>query len=104
MACATEYDTGVRPLIVGSIEPFQAQPYYGDLPWDITGGSALLHIKDPTGAVQTYTATILTGGSVRYPWTVANPVGDWTRAWDLTDAQGRHQITPPIFFTVATSP
>ncbi len=60
-------------------------------------------MTDPNGGSHSYAGTIL-GGCGFVTWTVIAPVGNWTRAWSVTDAQGRHQVSRPIVFTVIQSP
>jgi hypothetical protein len=96
--------TGVQPLVIGSNEPLQQQAFLGGLPWNLTGGSAQLLLRDPNGTEHTYTASINAGGNAYYNWTAIGPAGGWTRAWSCTDASGFTQITPPIYFEVVASP
>jgi len=95
--------TGLEAMTVGSTKIFQVQPWLNGLPWDLTGGSARLVLSDPDGINTTLTASIVNGGA-QVSWTVPLPAGSWLRAWDLTDASGRRQISLPIAFTVVSSP
>jgi hypothetical protein len=97
--------TGLVPLTIGSVEKFQDKPLLNELPWDLTGGSASLILSNPAGAQTTIAATIVPGGyGATANWTVIAPAGNWLRAWSLTDASGRHQVTLPIPFVVIASP
>lgn len=95
--------TGIRPLTIGSVELFQAQPFLNQLPWDWTGGTVQLLMTDPNGNNYTFPATVQNMGAV-FQWTVTGPVGAWVRAWKVVDAQGRKQISLPIVFNVISSP
>lgn len=97
--------TGIKPLAIGSTELFQLAADLDMLPWNLAGGTVYCLLRDPTGALITIPATISGGGyTVTAPWTVVGPVGNWTRAWDATDASGIRQITDPLVFAVTTSP
>jgi hypothetical protein len=95
--------TGLIPLCIGSIETFQLQPFLDKLPWNLTGGSANLLMTDPNGTNYNFPATIVNGGA-QYTWTVIGPAGNWTRAWEVTDAIGITQVSNPIVFSVISSP
>jgi hypothetical protein len=95
--------TGLVPLCVDSAELFVLRPRLDGLPWDLTGGSATLLLTDPDGSPSTVAATIVSG-QPRAAWTVADPVGTWLRAWEVTDSAGVHQVSRPICFTVIDSP
>lgn len=92
--------TGVKPLMVGSVEVFQVQPWLGAQPWNLTGGSATLLLRDPDQNLYTIPAAVNSGGGATAQWTVANVPGDWIRAWMLADATGRSQTSNPIVFSV----
>ncbi len=98
--------TGLVPLVTGSYEDFVLSPFLNGLPWDLTGGSVQLVIADPAANLFSYSATIV-GYGARQTWAVpaafASP-GSWSRAWVITDAQGRHQVSRPIVFEVIGSP
>jgi hypothetical protein len=97
--------TGLKPLTLGSTELFEAAPVLDLQPWNLAGGSAQLILADPIGSLTTITGTIgASGYSVTAPWTVAGPVGNWTRAWRLVDATGIIQVSLPIVFEVQSSP
>ena len=95
--------TGIEPLTIGSTEVYVAKPYKGGVPWDLTGGTALLLFTDPNGVTSTLTATIASGVA-SVGWTVVAPIGTWLRAWKLTDAAGIVQVSQPIVFRVISSP
>ena len=95
--------TGLMPLTVNSIELFQHQGILNGQVWDLTGGSATLRMADPDGTTYAYACTIASGNAF-YTWTVLNVPGTWVRAWDVTDAQGRRQVSRPLVFEVIASP
>lgn len=95
--------TGQEPLIIGSDRTFELQAYRDGLPWILTGGSALLLLKDPAGTAINIAASV-SGSTAQADWTAIGPAGVWRRAWDVTDASGEHEVTGPIAFTVAASP
>jgi hypothetical protein len=95
--------TGLVPLCVGSAEAFVLKARLDGVPWDLTGGSASLLLTDPAAGSHTVAATI-TGGVARASWTVQDPTGTWLRAWDVTDASSRRQVSRPIAFVVQDSP
>jgi hypothetical protein len=92
--------TGLFPLTRGSMEVFQLQPIINGLPWDLSGGSASVTLTDPNGAT-TILAVTITGRLIRSAsWTVAAPVGGWSRQWTMTDSTGLRQVSHPLPFEV----
>jgi hypothetical protein len=95
--------TAPTQLALGSIEVFQPNPTLVGIPWDLTGGSGVLQLRDPTGALHTIIGTIA-GNVIQAPWQVASPAGRWSRAWTLSDVHGIVQVSRPIAFDVVVSP
>ena len=95
--------TGLVPLTINSLMTFQLDPYLDGLPWDLSGGSAVLRMIDASGVTHTSSASISAAGVI-VNFTVPAPAGAWTRAWDVTDVSGRRQVSRPIAFAVVASP
>jgi hypothetical protein len=95
--------TGLIPLTIGSTQTFQCDPLLNGLPWDLSNGSALLILADPSGNETIITATVIGVGATA-SWTVVGPAGTWVRAWQLTDSTGLIQVSQPIPFAVVSSP
>lgn len=95
--------TGLVPFTVGSVNLFTSKAFANGLPWDLTGGTVTLNMKDSNGAFYSYPATI-TGMVAQVSWTVLNVPGRWTRSWTVTDAQGRHQVSRAYTFDVEPAP
>jgi hypothetical protein len=95
--------TGLVPLSVGSVELFQLQPYLNGLPWSMQGATVNLLFRDPSGN-QTSSSAVITAGSATVSWTVPSTPGSWFRSWQITDANGVHQLSQPITFNIGTSP
>jgi hypothetical protein len=95
--------TGLVPLVIGSIETFVHSVVLNGIPDSLAGGTATLTLQDPAGN-QTILAASIVGSVAQATWTVTAPVGNWTRAWTWTDANGVHQVSRPIPFSVVTSP
>jgi hypothetical protein len=104
MANTALVTTGLVPLTIGSVEKFQHQGFINSLPWDLRGGTVSLNMLDPNGGSYSYPATIQADGTVFVQWTVIAPVGNWTRAWVVTDANTVHQVSRAIIFSVVQSP
>ena len=97
--------TGLRPLTINSTELFECSPWLNGQPWSLSGGSAILKLADPSGNLTTIPGTLLAGGyGATAPWTVIGPIGQWARAWVLTDGLGIIQVSEPISFEVVSSP
>lgn len=94
---------GFEPLTIGSTKTFLYQGYLGGVPWNLAGGSGSLKMVDPNGVAYSYPVQIA-GGDAFVVWTVLPPGGTWLRAWDVTDANGVRDVSPPIAFAVASSP
>lgn len=94
---------GLKPLTIGSTDRFKTQAWLNDVPWDLTGGTAVLRMTDPNGTAYSFPA-VISGGGAHFDWRVVGPTGIWLRAWDLVDATGLEQISEPIAFQVINSP
>lgn len=91
--------TGLIPLTINSQEVFELQAVLNGLPWDLTGGTVVLRLVDPSLVVTDVPATI-SGGAAQAGWAVASPAGTWRRVWDVTDVDGRRQVSRPVMFAV----
>lgn len=96
--------TGIAPYAVGTVLTFQGAFFLNHVYWDLTGGAVTLEVVDPSGNVTGPLAATISGGSPSVTYTVAAPGGQWYRKWTITDAQGRHQVSPPEAFSVDASP
>lgn len=103
VATNTWATTGLLPLTIGSVDTFTLRPGLNGLPWDLTLGKATLIMTDPGGNQFSYPAQIQ-GSTAMFTWIVTGPPGTWLRAWDVTDANGKRQISRPIAFAVISSP
>jgi hypothetical protein len=95
--------TGLTPLTLGSVKTFQLNPFLNGLPWNLTGGSATLDLRDPNGTLYQYAGQIVNGGA-QATLSIFAPAGNWTFAWDCTDGTGIREISLPIEFVVQASP
>lgn len=100
---AAKVTTGLKPKVLGSAYTFQLQPRKNGLPWDLTGGSAVLYLADPSGTVTTIPAAIVGRGAMA-AWVATGSEGMWTRAWKAVDAAGIVQYSPPISFRLILGP
>jgi hypothetical protein len=90
---------------IGSSEIFQLRAYKDGLLWDLTGASIVLKIAKPDGTIINLSPLSVYNGGATVGWTVIGPASkDWYAAWDITDAQGVRQISPPIRLTIESSP
>ena len=96
--------TGQLPYAIGGVKEFVGRFTVDGLPLDLTGGSATLTFSDPNGVQYgPYTAAI-TDGAPHVTFTIVAPAGVWECCWAWIDAAGRHDVSPPIRFTVVSSP
>ncbi len=76
-------------IVVGNDEDFRIEAEKDGTPWDITGGTVLLYLRDPSGNWSTaYTATVSDGpnGVAHYQAgeTVLDEAGYWAQQWEVT--------------------
>lgn len=98
--------TGLKPLVIGSNKVFQLKATLDGLFWDLTGGTASLILKDPTGLAIPINTSIV-NGVAQANWTVGQPsnvIGTWTRAWLVADSTGITEKSESIVFEVTTAP
>jgi hypothetical protein len=90
------------PIVVGSTYTWQWQPTLNGVQWDLTGAVVTFKIKDPTGAVTSYTTTVAGTPGVATSAAVvfaAAIVGDYSWCWNATQ-NGIPYVSQPRGFIV----
>jgi hypothetical protein len=95
--------TDLTPFTISSTTRFVFEVKDNGLWWDLTGGSALAILIDPTGAKTTIVCAIVRGVPSAN-WTVVGPVGDWQIQLKATDAANRTQTSVAQVFGTVSSP
>jgi hypothetical protein len=100
--CPGYVTTGAPTLPAGGSVQFQFNCTTNGVPTYLTGGTASLLVKDPTGTVTSYTASVGNGTAISQA-IVFSILGSYTRTWQWVSG-GVTYKTLPIGFLVVASP